>query len=182
MDIDVLYEVRKDLCWKYVKKYVDEESVNLILYSACLDNFITKKTFWNAAGRLRPDGIFFVRCYPENVSSVISLAVEKGYKYSVIYRDFFLSNKSNIEIYIAIYKNELYKPNIESFLRITNIEDLGENFINLTKFNDTVLFLGDDVLAYVQMAKKLSRYVIAFGQNDLYTNKIVNDGVSKIEL
>jgi len=174
MDIDVLYRCPKDLCWQYLKQFVLLNSVDIAVYKACLDPYVTKKTFWNTISRIKPNGLFCIECEPENISDVIRLVNDYGYKYSIsgIYND------SRLALYIWIYRSNLIKPNIRKLYRINNWEDdIPRILANFVDYGKIVLLLGDATLPFAITMKNLSRYIIAFGDDELYCQAIKMEGV-----
>ncbi len=182
MEIDVLYRVSKDLCHQYINRFVKQESINLAFYRTCHDQYINKKTIWNAASRITPGGIFCIQVGPENISDVIRLVQEQGYKFKVIYCDCTWALSEGVATYLLAYKNEIAKPKINTLLRIDSIEELGQKIICLCAFVDLILCIGDSVLPFVEMSKRLGRTVIAFGDNNVYVESACNQGIREIIL
>lgn len=179
MDIDVLYRCAKDLCWQHVKQYILPQSVDLIFYKACLDIYITKKTFWNAVTRLKSNGVFCLECEPENVSDVIRVVADSGYKYTI---SCIISN-SRMALYVWVFKSDLCRPNVERLYRITSWEeDIPYIITNMVEYGKIILLIGDAALPFIPSIKELSRYIIAFGDDDIYCQKAKNEGLVEMEL
>ncbi len=182
MEIDVLYRVAKDLAWQYINRFVKESSVSLAIYRSCPDQFITKKTIRNAAGRLTPGGIFCIQVLPENMSDIIRLMRELGYKYKVVHFDFTWATDESLVSYVLAYKSEVNNPKIGTLVRLESMEDMACELVNLCDFGDLILCVGDAALAFVDKAKMLGRSVIAFGDDQTFAAAASCQGVREIVL
>ena len=178
MDLNVIYPIAKDLCWQHVKSFVSPESISMILYRACLDPYITKKTIRQAISRLNQNGFFCVECEPENITFVISLANEIGYDYKTIYS----ISESNIKLYVVLYKNIISKFKCSELVRINIDEDLVYELINKTDYQDTVLFLGDYAARFSPIAKQMGRYAVVFTDDLFIINIISKSGLRKAKI
>lgn len=182
MEIDVIYRIPKDFCWQYIKKFVKPAIIDLAIYHSSPDYFITKKTIWNAAGRIAPGGIFCIRVFPENMSDVIKLVEEQGYKYRLIYFNFFGRLNDSIVPFLIGYKNEILKPNLDTLIHIRNMDDIGYKLINLCQYGGLVLCVGDATIQFADMSKKLGRNVIGLGDNPAWISLAEQQGVRRIEI
>lgn len=181
-DVDVLYRVPNDsICWRYINKHVGRDSVDLAIYKASLDSHSNKKTIWNAIGRLAPGGIFCIQCRTENISDIIRQVKEAGYDYkTVFYQLMHVPPKQPVLIYLLVYKNKLFEPDIKTMTRINTIEMIAHQLLGLVEFGSLVLTIGSDTIHFAPIAKNLGRYVISFGDNDYFSSVARDQGMREV--
>lgn len=178
MDLDVLYRIPKDIIWQHVKQFVPPQSVDIIIYKPCIDIYITKKTFWNALTRLKPEGLFCLECEPENVSNVIKLIEDSSYEYCLSY---FIGD-NRIAIYVLAYTEDTYKPESLKSYRISRWEeDVPLTIINLVSSN-VIMLLGDATLPFIPIIKDRNKYIVAAGGDDIYSEIAKSEGIREIYL
>lgn len=178
MEIDIVYKTPDLNVWENIKKHVRPHSVDLAVYFTDEDLFTTKKTIWNATGRISTGGIFFILCEPENVSDVIRIINEKSYKYKTVY----VQINKGMFIAVVAYKNEISKPKCDKLLRINNEDKLYSFIINFSNYGETVLFLDSGSLSAAQCAKKMGRNVIGFGDNEVASLILHYEGVREVQI
>lgn len=178
MEIDVVYKIPDLNVWENIKQYVRPHSVDLAVYFTDADLFATKKTIWNATGRISTGGIFFVLCEPENVSDVIRIVAEKSYKYNTVH----IQVCKSMFIAVIVYKNEISKPKCDKLLRINSEDELYNFIINFSNYGETILFLDSGSLSAGQRAKQMGRNIIGFGNNEVASLVLHYEGVREIEI
>jgi hypothetical protein len=178
MDLNVVYRIPKDLCWQELKRFVRLGSVRLAVYRTCPDIFITKKTIRKAIDLIRPDGYLCIQTTILDCSDVIRYLKQINCKfmYSVTF------DGLAFHILVVIYKNEIYKPNLPRIIRIELIEEIIDLLVKLTDYRDVCLMIADGALAYIDKLKALSRYVIAFGNDDFFISSAVKQGLREVVL
>jgi len=181
-DVDVLYRVPNDsICWRFINRHVSRESVDLAIFKASLDSYSTKKTIWNAIGRLSPGGIFCVQCQTENISDIIRIIKESGWEYKTVYYQLMhVPPKRPVLVYLLIYKNKLFEPDIPSMTRINTIEVIAQQILGLTDFGSVIMTIGSDTVHFAPIAKNLGRYVISFGDNDYFSQVAMDQGMKEV--
>lgn len=181
MEIDVVYKTQDLNIWENIKGRVRPHSVDLAVYFTDADLFTIKKTIWNAIGRISTGGIFFVLCEAENVSDVIRLITEQGWKYKTVYLEM-EEDPFCIHSVVVAYKNEIYKPKCVKLLRIKSTENMYNFIINFSDYGQTILFLDSGSLAAAVQAKKLGRSIIGFGNNEVASLILHYEGVREVTI
>ncbi len=173
MEIDTLYRVPKDLCWRYVKAIAKPNSIGLIFYRACVDSYVTNKTILNALTRLSEGGFMCIECLPENAHSVIKAIDMAGYRYFTLPA----VGPNRWAIYVVAYKNESLKPKCGRLIRISSWENIATIFAHLIPTEDIVLAIGDAMLPFVPVIKSLNHYVIAMGDDPIFNVMVQQAGL-----
>ena len=173
MEVDILYRVPKDLCWKYVKEIAKPNSIGLIYYKACLDPFITNKTIWNTISKLTTEGFMVIECSPETIGNAISAINKIGWRYSTIPG----IGKSTWAIFLFVYRADILKPKHGRWIRIDNWDDVAYLVVNLAKLEDIVMIIGDSTLLMIPTIKRLGRNIIAMGDDLIYCSIAANEGL-----
>ncbi len=176
MEIDVVYKTQDLNIWENIKGRVRPHSVDLAVYFTDVDLFTTKKTIWNAIGRISTGGIFFVLCETENVSDVIRIVADKDYKYQIVH----IEIDKRMFIAVIAYKNEISKPKCDKLLRINSEDNLYNFIINFSDYGQTVLLLDSGSLGAAVQAKKLGRSIIGFGNNEVASLILHYEGVREV--
>jgi hypothetical protein len=187
MDLDVIYRNIDSPKWddnpdgQYVKQICRPESTDMAICNIkeSIDLFVIKKILRNLISRLKPNGIICIECKLFNVSLIMDFV--KRDLQQLFFPIVFI-NKDDYRVYVIIYKSSLNKPKCDNIIRISNWEDIGHYLIRFTNYSDIILFLGDDTLPFACIAKKLSRYVIAIGNDKFWVDKIKNQGVREVAL
>lgn len=174
MDIDVLYRIPKDIAWQYINTYISKSSLDLAVFRACPDSFVSKKTIWNLISRLKRTGFICVQCEPEFVSDIIKIFIDKKYNYTVTY--FFDENR----IYTYVISSKVKIRNFDIFVKINSWEDIAYALSNLTQYRFVCTFVGDACIPMAAIFKSLCRRVICFGADNFYCKYLLNNGISEI--
>jgi hypothetical protein len=194
IDVNTLYRVPKDLCYKYLKQFVPKKSIKLAFYRSCLDYYITKKTIWNIVPSLSKDGVLCVEVFLNNISNVIKFCEDNNYYYDtlIFYNPKFDkglgTNFINCGIYfVLIYKEKPHKVSGGNILYIDNHKDMYREV--LTRICDTfsspvniLLLIGDTFLPFIEDFKILCRYIIAFGNDDFFAIQARKNGMREVEV
>jgi len=186
--VDVLYNISKDLAFRYLKRYVDREVIKLAIYKSCLDKYITKKTLWNIIPLLSIDGVVAVQCNFINLGELVAFAESEGYHYDVVlFYSQFLRGQVMRNFYIAempfvfIYKGDKVLmqllPNLLPTGDASHVQGVASQLVSLfTDTRDVVLCVGDSIVM-APTVKRLCRHVIAFGDDPAAVAEIRTEGI-----
>lgn len=161
MDLDVIYKIDTGTLQQNIKKYIQQRSIKLALCSAPKEIFEFKKIFWSTINKLKDNGAFCIFCNAENISNIINVISDNGYDYTIKY----FYNNDRIFICLIVY-NILPKFKFRNIVRIDSWRDIVYCLMSLTNYRDIILLINDDVLTSISICKKMSRYVIGFGENN----------------
>jgi hypothetical protein len=177
MEIDVIYRISQELCWKVIKGKIKPQSISMILYRACSDIYNTKKIIWNSLSRLKEDGVFCIECCPKIVSNIINIIDETGYEYSMsCFGDDF-----EFKLYVFVYGSEFNKLKCKKMIRIKDWKDIVYNLLDFTKTKEIILLISNEILPFLSIIKQMNRYVIAFGDNDFIINSAKKQGIREVK-
>ena len=181
-DVDVVYRCHLREWWKCISRHTQPESVNMAIYCTVGESYLNKKVFWNAIGKLRPDGIFCIQCYPENISDIIKLVIDQDMHYAVAYYQITEIPQEPILSFIFTCRHRVCLPKTSSFTKLNTLDDLAYSFFKLGQFGDLILSVGDTYLGFCPIAKNLGRYVIAIGGADTSVEDLKNNGIREVDL
>lgn len=186
--VDVLYNVAKDLAFRYLKQHVDREVIKLAIYKSCLDQYITKKTLWNIMPLLSSDGVAAVQCNFRNIGELVAFSESEGYHYDVVFfygqtmrgqvmRNFYIAELP----FVLIYKGEkILTERLPNFLPTddaSHVQGVASRLVGMfTDMRDAVLCVGDAIIM-APTVKRLCRHVIAFGDDPAAIAEIRTEGV-----
>lgn len=171
-DVDVFYECSENDTY-LIKKKVSPESVDLVVYTSCNNNLVNKKVFFNAVGRLSPDGVFCILTNKETLSKTYEMA--KDFPNTISY---FITDYEVIPI-VVFSKSIISLPKVSHYKIVSDFEDIPRCIMNLSTFGSIVLCIGKDAGTYSCVAKTLGRYVISFGEE--FFDEIENQGIRRID-
>jgi len=175
---DVLYRVPKDLAYRYLKRYISNDSVKLIVYKSCVDHYIMKKTFWNSMQLLSQDGFFAVQCCFENISRVVELIGEEGYGYDIVI--FHGKNIEGVILFVFVYKDKKYckshVPDVIQYDQESPLQEISFRILNATQYSDLIVYIGD-AMVMAPVAKAIGREIVVFGDDPILESVIVDEGV-----
>lgn len=193
IDLNIIYKISKDLAFKYLKRYVPNNSVNLIIYKSCLDLYITKKTIWNSWLLLDNNGVIAIQANIKNLGDLVAFIEEQGYTYDVVFFHGTFNGRTMYKYYesvvpfVFLYKNvnksAITKPNLFFVEGGSLIQAIAHKIINMfTITHNVVLFIGDLICA-VSVARNLCRHIIGFGDDQAAIVEIAHEcGVSLREV
>ena len=185
MDLDVVYYCDTNNIDKNIKRYIDDESINLIVFKTFPSKFDyeNKKIIWNAIRKMRPDGCFCIECVPENISDIIRILYDKGiyYQVSCVIFDNILANDS-CRLFIVAFKSKIFIPQIDTYIKVEDATGLAKYILSKTsQFGNFIACIGDDSYLYSQVAKNLGRYILLFCNKISFSTKNYN-GLMEVDL
>lgn len=177
MELDVIYRIPKDLIWQYINKYVYKNSVNLVLFRTCLDNYTNQKTINKAVSRLSTNGFFCLQVFPENVSYIIKCIENNNLQHQVVY---FCTNSNDISMFLLCGQN--IKNTQNQIIFVENFSDLEDKLIFLCNTGDIILLVGDFFIPLAHKCKNFGRHIIGFGNEDCFVSIRKNYSIREISL
>jgi hypothetical protein len=182
MEIDVLYRIPTEECSQHINRFVRPDSVHLVLFRSHRDDFVTKKIIWNAASRITTGGIFCIQAIPENISQIIQLLKEQHFNYKIAYFDSTWADDGSIFPFVIGYNSQLHCPNIDPKIQINSYDEMASKLVNLSDFGNIILCLGNGMLPFVDRAKMLGRHVIAFGDDEIWSDTIKIQSIKEVTI
>jgi hypothetical protein len=190
---DVLYQVPKDLAYRYLKRYISPETVKLAVYKSCIDNYVMRKTFWNVMPLLCDTGMLAIQCSFHNISRVVDLIEKENYDYDVLYfhgpnvKGLSLHNYYDASVvFVIVYKNGnlnrlQQQSNIIQIDADVPIDEISFKLLLLTHPLDLIIYIGD-AMVMARVAKTIGRNIIVFGDDDIFKQNLLDEGVREIEV
>ena len=191
-DINVIYNIPKDIAFRYIKMHIYKNSVKFAAYKTCLDMYVTKKTIWNAMTRLSTDGIFVIMCNYHNISHVLDFLDSENLSYDVLLfygdnikgQDFFQTYSSIIP-FIIIYKSNSYaKIKSSNVIKIKSDNFFLDIFYFFCRFIDPKeisLYIGE-ISNLAVFARRIGHELIVFDNDLININSLLEEGMIESEV
>ena len=179
MKLDILYDVHKDLAYKYLKRNVDKDSIDLAIFRSCSDNYTCKKNLYNLFPLIKDSGAILVVCNQYNFSKTLIDAENIGYKTCPMYVNTDLeinygSFSCGVMPCVYLTKRILHNRGNSAF-KCQGWEDLVRLLVSFSSVDDNVLLLGEYACEFIDAFKRQCRNLICFAPND--NNKYRGKGI-----
>jgi len=191
--VSIVYKIAKDLAHQYLSSFVEEKSIKLAFYKACIDKDITYTTLSRTVPLLAKNGVLAVECHYHNLSDVVRFCEETGYAHDVlvfhgnlVHGQDFASCYSSVIFFVVLFNT---KPEWQS--KVENFEELGgelpplEEIVNeftlATDNGDTLLFIGDISFMALYAASEGREFVV-FSDDPACITVLTSEGAEEKEI